>query len=43
MGPYSDLVLFRHDVVYGEAEVVEFTGVIVAEIGPLVVGTSDGL
>ena len=43
MEPYSDLVLFRLDVVYGEAEVVEFAGVIVAEIGPFVVGTSDGL
>ena len=43
MGTYLYLVLFRLNVVYGEAEVVEFAGVVVAEIGPFVVGTSDGL
>ena len=42
-GPLLDHVLFRLNVVSGEAEVVEFAGEVVAEIGPFVVGTSDRL
>ena len=42
-GPLLDHVLFRLNVVSGEAEVVELAGEIVAEIGPFIVGTGDGL